>query len=51
MGGQPGKPKPPGNVPERPLPPLRPPIEEPPRPIPPAPLEPPPQPMEVGGAG
>jgi hypothetical protein len=47
MGGQPGKPSPPGNPPERPDPELPPPVEEPPRPVPPPPVEPPPAPMQA----
>jgi hypothetical protein len=47
MGGQPGKPKPPGNPPDRESPQRRPPVEEPPRPIPIPPMERPPAPMQV----
>ena len=39
MGGQPGKPSPPGNLPDRPDPPRPPPVEEPPPPIPLPPVE------------
>ena len=46
MGGQPGKPKPPGNPPIR-REPDRPPVEEPPRPIPVPPVQRPPAPMQV----
>ncbi len=46
MGGQPGKPSPPGNPPT-PREPQRPPVEEPPRPIPVPPVERPPAPMQV----
>jgi hypothetical protein len=46
MGGQPGKPKPPGNPPIR-REPDRPPVEEPPRPIPVPPVDRPPPPMQV----
>ena len=46
MGGQPGKPSPPGNPPIR-REPDRPPVEEPPRPIPVPPVERPPAPMQV----
>jgi hypothetical protein len=46
MGGQPGKPSPPGNPPIR-REPQRPPVEEPPRPIPVPPVERPPAPMRV----
>ena len=42
MGGQPGKPKPPGNPPTRPEPLWPQPIEEPPRPLPMPPIERPP---------
>jgi hypothetical protein len=45
MGGQPGKPKPPGNPPVRPEPQQPAPIEEPPRPIPIPPVERPPAPI------
>lgn len=46
MGGQPGKPKPPGNPPQQREP--RPaPIEEPPTPIPVPPVERPPAPMQA----
>jgi hypothetical protein len=45
MGGQPGKPKPPGNPPLRPEPQQPAPIEEPPRPIPIPPVERPPVPI------
>ena len=45
MGGQPGKPKPPGNPPLRPEPQQPAPIEEPPRPIPIPPVERPPAPI------
>src|SRR5215467_12505999 len=44
MGGQPGKPKPPGNLPTRPEPQKPPPIEEPLRPIRVPPIERPPAP-------
>jgi hypothetical protein len=47
MGGQPGKPSPPGNPPIRPDPERPAPVEEPPRPIPLPPLEPPPAPMQA----
>jgi hypothetical protein len=46
VGGQPGKPKPPGNPIER-EPPRVPPVEEPPDPIPVPPTEPPPAPLEA----
>ena len=46
MGGQPGKPKPPGNPPTR-EPQRPPPVEEPPRPIPVPPVDRPPPPMQV----
>jgi hypothetical protein len=46
MGGQPGKPSPPGNPPIR-REPQRPPVEEPPRQIPVPPVERPPAPMQV----
>jgi hypothetical protein len=46
MGGQPGKPSPPGNPPIR-REPDRPPVEEPPRPIPVPPVQRPPAPMQV----
>jgi hypothetical protein len=42
MGGQPGKPKPPGNLPVRPEPQEPKPIQEPPTPIPVPPVERPP---------
>jgi hypothetical protein len=45
MGQQPGKPKPPGNPPIRPVPRQPQPIEEPPRPIPIPPVESPPPPI------
>ena len=45
MGGQPGKPKPPGNPPIRPEPQEPKPIEEPLRPIPVPPVERPPAPI------
>jgi len=48
MGGQPGKPKPPGNPPVRPEPQEPKPIEEPPRPIPVPPIERPPSPNQSG---
>jgi len=47
MGGQPGKPKPPGNPPVRPEPQEPKPIEEPPTPIPVPPVERPPAPIRV----
>ena len=47
MGGQPGKPKPPGNPPVRPEPQEPKPIEEPPTPIPVPPLERPPAPIRA----
>jgi len=47
MGGQPGKPKLPGNPPIRPEPRKPQPIEEPPRPIPTPPVERPPPPLEA----
>jgi hypothetical protein len=47
MGGQPGKPKPPGNPPIRPEPQEPKPIEEPPRPIPLPPVERPPAPIRA----
>ena len=52
MGGQPGKPKPPGNPPVRPEPQEPKPIQEPPTPIPIPPVEIPPAPIRadlVGG--
>jgi hypothetical protein len=49
MGGEPGKPSPPGNPPVRPDPDRPAPVEEPPVPIPPPPVEPPPAPMEARG--
>ena len=48
MGGQPGKPKPPGNPPVRPEPQEPKPIEEPPTPIPVPPVERPPCPDQSG---
>jgi hypothetical protein len=51
MGGQPGKPSPPGNPLERPDLERPPPVEEPPLPIQPPPVEPPPAPMQVCVAG
>ena len=47
MGGQPGKPKPPGNPPVRQEPQRPQPIEEPPRPLPVPPVERPPLPMQA----
>ena len=47
MGGQPGKPKPPGNPPIRQEPQRPQPIEEPPRPLPVPPVERPPLPMQA----
>jgi hypothetical protein len=47
MGGQPGKPKPPGNPPVRPEPQEPKPIQEPPTPIPVPPVERPPVPMRA----
>jgi len=47
MGGQPGKPKPPGNPPVRPEPQEPKPIEEPPTPIPVPPVERPPEPIRA----
>jgi hypothetical protein len=47
MGGQPGKPKPPGNPPVRPEPQEPRPIEEPPTPIPVPPMERPPAPIRA----
>ena len=47
MGGQPGKPKPPGNPPVRPEPQEPKPIEEPPTPIPVPPVERPPAPIRA----
>jgi hypothetical protein len=47
MGGQPGKPKPPGNPPGPREPQRPPPVEEPPRPIPVPPVDRPPPPMQV----
>jgi hypothetical protein len=49
MGGQPGKPSPPGNPPVKPDLDRPAPVEEPPPPIPLPPLEPPPAPMAVRG--
>jgi hypothetical protein len=45
MGGQPEKPKPPGNPPTRPAPQHPAPTTEPPRPIPAPPIDPPPAPI------
>src|SRR6266478_108759 len=47
MGGQPGKPKPPGNPPVRQEPQRPRPIEDPPRPLPVPPVERPPLPMQA----
>ena len=47
MGGQPGKPKPPGNPPVRPEPEEPKPIKEPPTPIPVPPVERPPAPIRA----
>ena len=47
MGGQPGKPKPPGDPPGPREPQRPPPVEEPPRPIPVPPVDRPPPPMQV----
>jgi hypothetical protein len=47
MGGQPGKPKPPGNPPTPREPERSPRVEEPPKPIPVPPVERPPAPMQV----
>jgi hypothetical protein len=47
MGGQPGKPKPPGNPPVRPEPQEPKPIQEPPTPIPVPPVERPPAPIRA----
>ena len=47
MGGQPGKPKTPGNPPGPREPQRSPPVEEPPKPIPVPPMERPPPPMQV----
>jgi hypothetical protein len=47
MGGQPGKPKPPGNPPMRPEPQEPKPIQEPPTPIPVPPVERPPVPIRA----
>ena len=44
---QPGKPKPPGNPPQKPEPEIPPPISEPPRPIPSPRPEPPPVPVQT----
>ncbi|HUC67997.1 MAG TPA: hypothetical protein VMA53_21460 [Stellaceae bacterium] len=44
---QPGKPKPPGNPPQKPEPEIPPPIDEPPRPIPSPRPEPPPVPIRA----
>jgi hypothetical protein len=52
MGGQPGKPKPPGNPPEPREPQRTPPVEEPPSPIPVPPVErPPPSAFYAGISG
>ena len=49
---QPGKPKPPGNPPQKPEPEIPPPISEPPRPIPSPRPEPPPVPVQTrSGSG
>ena len=50
MGGQPGKPKPPGNPPVRPEPQEPKPIQEPPKPIPVPPVERPPN-SDQSGSG
>ena len=47
-GGQPGKPKPPGNPPLPPGPEQTPPIKEPPGPVPTPPIDPPQPPLSTG---